>query len=127
MNAIPSADQFANSDVQVPRFREAGDVTLDLYLCDARIEDRWLGLHPREFALFWWLAEHPGKRMTSQQLQAGVWSIDVAPETGSVAMLMARVRAKLDCFGLSRLIATHRDGGYFLDAPIDPGEAGSGV
>lgn len=119
MNAIPSADQFANSDVQILRFREAGDVTLYLYLRNARIEDRWLGLHPREFALFWWLAEHPGQRMTSQQLQAGFWPIDIAPESGGIAMLMARVRAKLEAFGLACLIAAHPDGGYFLDVPAE--------
>ena len=119
MNAITPPGQFPDRDVMIPRFREAGDVTLDLFHRDGRIEDRWLGFHPREFALIWRLAEHPGERMTRRQLLAEVWRIHFDPETNSVAVHVARVRAKLEPFGLSRLIATHPDGGYFLDAPSE--------
>ena len=105
------------SDVMIPRFREAGEVTLDLFHRDGRIADRWLAFHPREFALVWRLAKHPGERMTRRQLLAEVWRIHIDPETNSVAVHVARVRAKLEPFGLSRLIATHPQGGYFLDTP----------
>lgn len=117
MNAITAPDQFPDSDVMIPRFREAGDVTLDLFHRDGRIEDRWLGFNPREFALLWRLAEQPGERMTRRQLLAEVWRIHFEPETNSVAVHVARVRSKLEPFGLARLIGTHPDGGYFLDAP----------
>lgn len=117
MNAITQPAQCPGSDVMIPRFRDAGDVTLDLFHRDGRIDDRWLGLHPREFALIWQLAQQPGVRMTRRQLLAEVWRIHFEPETNSVAVHVARVRAKLEPFGLSRLIATHPDGGYFLDAP----------
>lgn len=117
MNAITSPGQFPGRDVMIPRFRDAGDVTLDLFHCDGRIDDRWLGFHPREFALIWQLAEHPGERMTRRQLLAEVWRIHIEPETNSVAVHVARVRAKLEPYGLARLIATHPEGGYFLDAP----------
>lgn len=123
MNAIPHRDQFPDSDVMIPRFREAGDITLDLFHRDGRVEDRWLALHPREFALLWRLAEQPGERLTRQQLLAEVWRIHFAPETNSLAVHVARVRAKLAPFGLARLIATHPDGGYFLDAPPGAGLA----
>lgn len=117
MNAIVPPGQFPESDTLIPRFREAGDVTLDLFHRDGRVEDSWLGLHPREFALIWQLAEHPGERMSRRRLLADVWRINFEPETNSVAVHVARVRAKLEFFGLARLIATHPDGGYFLDAP----------
>lgn len=117
MNAVPAPRQFPGSDAMLPRFREAGDVTLDLFHRDGRVEDRWLALHPREFALLWRLAEQPGQRITRQQLLAEVWRIHFEPETNSVAVHVARVRAKLEPFGLARLIGTHPDGGYFLDAP----------
>lgn len=117
MNAIPSPEQFPEDDVMIPRFREAGDVTLDLFHRDGRVVDRWLGLHPREFALLWRMAERPGERMTRRQLLAEVWRIHFEPETNSVAVHVARVRAKLEPFGLARLIGTHPQGGYYLDAP----------
>ena len=120
MNAILPADRRGGSgnDVMIPRFRNAGDVTLDLFHRDGRIEDRWLGFHPREFALLWRLAENPGEHMTRRQLLTEVWRIDFDPETNSVAVHVARVRAKLDPFGYARLIATHAQGGYFLDPSL---------
>jgi DNA-binding response OmpR family regulator len=111
---------FPSSDTLIPRFREAGDVTLDLFHRDARVDDRWLGLHPREFELLWRLAEQPGKQLTRRQLLADVWRISFEPETNSLAVHVARVRAKLEPFGLARIVATHPEGGYFLDTPPGP-------
>lgn len=121
MNAVPPSGQFPENDRLIPRFREAGDVTLDLFHRDGRVEDRWLALHPREFELLWRLAEQPGERLTRQQLLADVWRINFDPETNSLAVHVARVRAKLEPFGLARMLATHPDGGYFLNAPPGPG------
>jgi two-component system, OmpR family, response regulator len=122
VNAPVTPGGFPGHDAVMPRFREAGDVTLDLFHRDGRIDGRWLGLHPREFALLWRLAETPGERLTRRDLLAEVWRIHIEPETNSVAVHVARVRAKLEPFGLARLIATHPEGGYFLDAP--PGQGG---
>lgn len=120
MNAIPSPGWFPDSGAMLPRFREVGDVTLDLLHRDGRVIGSWLGLHPREFALLWRLAEQPGERITRRQLLAEVWRIHFEPETNSVAVHVARVRAKLEPFGLARLIGTHPDGGYFLNMPPWP-------
>ncbi|MEO0463142.1 MAG: winged helix-turn-helix domain-containing protein [Pseudomonadota bacterium] len=115
---MPSA--FPDSDTLIPRFREAGDVTLDLLHRDGRVEDQWLALHPREFELLWRLAQEPGKRLTRKQLLEDVWRIQYEPETNSLAVHVARVRAKLQPFGLARILATHAEGGYYLDTPPGP-------
>ncbi|MEL6237804.1 MAG: winged helix-turn-helix domain-containing protein [Pseudomonadota bacterium] len=120
MNSNSVSASFPDGDSFIPRFREAGDVTLDLLHRDGRVEDRWLRLHPREFELLWRLAEEPGKPMTKRQLLADVWRITFEPQTNSVAVHVARVRAKLQPFGLSRILATHPQGGYYLDAPPGP-------
>lgn len=117
MNAPVTPVRLSDGEAMMPRFREAGDVTLDLFHRDARVEDRWLGLHPREFALMWRLADCPGERMTRRALLADVWRIHIEPETNSLAVHVARLRAKLEPFGLARLIATHPEGGYYFDAP----------
>ena len=57
----------------------------------------------------------------ARDLLADVWRINHDPETNSLAVHVARVRAKLDDFGLAQLVQTHPDGGYFIDAPKDPG------
>lgn len=121
MTSIANYNIVPDGDSSIPRFREAGDVTLDLFHRDGRIEDRWLGFHPREFELIWRLAEQPGVPMTRKQLLADVWRIYHEPETNSVAVHVARVRAKLQPFGLAKIVLTHPDGGYYLDAPDDPG------
>lgn len=99
----------------VPRFREVGDVTLDLMHRDGRVEDRWLGLHPREFQLLWRLLESPGEPVSRRQLLSEVWRIDYEPNTNSVAVHVARVRSKLAVYGLSGILLTHPDGGYLVD------------
>lgn len=115
MNAAKPVSDSPDHDVMIPRFRMIGEITLDLFHRDGRIADSWIGLHPREFALFWRLAQQPGVPLTRRQLLAEVWRIHFDPETNSVAVHVARVRAKLEPFGLARLIATHPGGGYYLD------------
>ena len=122
MNSTAVTRFFSGSDAMIPRFRDAGDVTLDLFHRDGRVDDRWVGFHPREFELLWRLAEQPGQRVSKRQLLAEVWRINFEPETNSVAVHVARVRSKLEPFGLSSILATHPDGGYFLDAPPATGD-----
>lgn len=114
------APVFPDADTHIPRFREAGEVTLDLIHRDGRVADRWLGFNLREFELIWRLAEQPGERMTRRQLLHGVWRLGFEGEGGSLSVLVARIRGKLAPFGLSRLVASHARGGYFLDPATGP-------
>ena len=102
-------------------------MTLDLLHRDGRVDDCWLGLHPREFALIWRLAQEPGQRVSKRQLLADVWRITFEPETNSVAVHVARVRAKLQPFGLDRLLATHPNGGYYVQTGAPNGSLTRGV
>jgi len=99
---------------QMPRFRAAGPVQLDLFHRDARVADRWLGLHPREFALLWRLAERPGSRITRSQLLTDVWRLNHEPETNRVEVHVSRLRGKLATAGLQAIVATDPRGGYTL-------------
>ena len=124
MNSTAASRLIAANDAMLPRFREIGDVTLDLFHRDARVDDNWLGFHPREFELLWRLAEVPGERVTKRQLLADVWRINFEPETNSVAVHVARVRSKLEPYGLASLLATHPEGGYFVDTPVETPDFG---
>jgi len=96
------------------RYREAGPVELDLFHRDGRIDKQWLGLHPREFALLWRLAENPGERVTRRQLLSDVWRIEHDPETNSVEVHISRLRSKLAISKAGWLVVTDPQGGYRL-------------
>lgn len=98
----------------MPRRRWAGPAMLDLFHRDARIDGSWLGLHPREFALLWRLAETPYGRVTRRELLADVWRLDHVPETNSLEVHVSRLRAKLAISRCSWLVQTHPEGGYQL-------------
>lgn len=126
MNSTAAFNLFPDGDTLIPRFREVGHITLDLFHRDGRVDDRWLGLHPREFGLLWRLAEQPGEQVTKRQLLTDVWRINFEPETNSVAVHVARVRSKLSVFGLSSIVVTHPDGGYFLEPVTESSAFGAG-
>lgn len=124
--ALPSATSLAELDIRarrlarlpgmVPREREAGPVTLDLFHRDGRVGQSWLALHPREFALIWRLAETPGFPVTRPELLRDVWRLRHEPETNSVQVHVSRLRSKLAAHGLGALVETDPAGGYLLAA-----------
>lgn len=101
----------------LPRWRNLGPLTLDLFHRDARRGPRWLSLHPREFGVIWRLADTPGERVTRRQLLQDVWRINHEPETNSVEVHVSRLRAKLAGAGCEGLVATAPEGGYRLAQP----------
>jgi DNA-binding response OmpR family regulator len=92
----------------------AGPVTLDLFHRDGRVDKRWLGLHPREFALFWRLAEAQGERVSRRALLTDVWRLEHDPESNRLEVHVSRLRSKLAIFRLSWLVVTDPRGGYRL-------------
>lgn len=98
----------------LPRWRDIGPLTLDLFHRDARHGSRWLALHPREFGVLWRLADTPGMRVTRKQLIADVWRLNHEPETNSVEVHVSRLRAKLAVAGCETLVETAPEGGYRL-------------
>ena len=108
------AFRLGSNASSMQRHRQAGPVTLDLFHRDGRIEDQWLGFHPREFALLWRLAESPGMRVSRRELLADVWRLDHDPETNSVEVHISRLRSKLAISRACWLIVTDPRGGYRL-------------
>lgn len=98
----------------LPRWRNLGPLTLDLFHRDARQGARWLSLHPREFGLLWRLADTPGERVTRAQLLKDVWRLNHEPETNSVEVHVSRLRSKLKDCGCKGLVETAPEGGYRL-------------
>lgn len=101
----------------LPRFRDVDGLVLDLFARDAFADDRPLGLHPREFALLWRLADTPGVPVSKSELVSDVWRLGYVPETNSIAVHVSRLRTKLAIAGYDALIHTSPAGGYVLVLP----------
>ncbi len=114
MNALPGLGHFPATEVATSRFREAGDLTLDLFHHDGRVDDRWLGLHAREFAILWRLAARPGRAVTRAELVADLSRVRFGCNAGNIGEHVDRLAAKLAGFGLAGLVAVHPEGGYLL-------------
>ena len=106
--------KLKRSASRLPRVLTAGPITLDLLHRDARDGKGWIGLHPREFALLWRLAETPGRRVSRTELLRDVWRMQHVPETNSLEVHVSRLRAKLAISRCAWLVRTHPDRGYYL-------------
>lgn len=116
-------EAFAKS---LPRKRKVGPVVLDIFYRDGQVGGSWLGLHPREFALLWRLAETPYTPVSRRQLLADVWRMEHPPETNSLEVHVSRLRAKLAISRCGWLVQTHPDGGYQLGGDALGGFRGFG-
>lgn len=115
MNAPLASCFFDAADRAGERFREAGDLTLDRLHQDARVEDRWLRLQPREFLLLWHLAGSPGERVDETRRVADLGRSGSGEASGDVASLLAHLRTRLAAVGLSDLIVSDGEGRHRLD------------
>lgn len=111
--------RLARAALAMPRRLGAGPVELDLMHRDGRVAGSWLGLHPREFALLWRLAETPGERVSRAQLLSEVWRLDHVPQTNSLEVHVSRLRAKLAISKADWLVRTDPRGGYRLASEGD--------
>ena len=82
----------------------------------AKLENRTLDLTFKEFELLKFLAQHPGRVFTRQQLLQEVWGYDYFGGTRTVDVHVRRLRAKLGPEN-ETLIGTVRNVGYRFVLP----------
>lgn len=102
-----------------PRAIEVGALRVDPGTHEASYRGRPLTLTPREFALLAFLARHPGRVHSREELLRKVWGYDYVGETRTVDVHIRRLRAKLG--ERQRVIETITGSGYKLALP--PGAA----
>ncbi len=101
---------------QASRILRVADLTLDAELRTAKRGEREVPLTPQEFALLWFLAEHPGRVHTRAELLAHVWNVHHDPGTNVVDVYMGYLRRKIDRDAAHPLVHTVRGVGYLLRA-----------
>ena len=88
----------------------AAELTIDPDTYAAKLKGRPLDLTYKEFELLKFLAQHPGRVFTRDQLLREVWGYDYFGGTRTVDVHVRRLRAKLG--DLEQLIGTVRNVGY---------------
>jgi len=93
-----------------------GELTIEEDTYTARLRGRALELTYKEFELLKFLAQHPGRVFTREQLVTEVWGYDFFGGTRTVDVHVRRLRAKLGPEHES-LIGTVRNVGYKMVPP----------
>jgi DNA-binding response OmpR family regulator len=73
-----------------------GDLELDAGSRDVRLDGEEVRLTAREFELLWFLASHPRRVFSRDQLMLGVWGYEAALDTGTVTVHVRRLREKIE-------------------------------
>jgi DNA-binding response OmpR family regulator len=109
----------ADPDAHVIR---SGEVVVDDATYTAKIGGRSLDLTFKEFELLKFLAQHPGRVFSRQQLLQEVWGYDYFGGTRTVDVHVRRLRAKLGVEN-ETLIGTVRNVGYRFVVPAKEKES----
>jgi DNA-binding response OmpR family regulator len=109
----------ADPDAHVIR---SGDVTIDDAAYTAKVGGRPLDLTFKEFELLKFLAQHPGRVFSREQLLQDVWGYDYFGGTRTVDVHVRRLRAKLGPEH-ETLIGTVRNVGYRFVLPAKSQDA----
>ena len=72
------------------------DLELDASTREVRKSGSELKLTAKEFDLLWFLASHPRKVFSRDQLMSRVWGYEAALDTGTVTVHMRRLREKIE-------------------------------
>jgi DNA-binding response OmpR family regulator len=73
-----------------------GDLEIDGPAREVRRADSSLKLTAKEFDLLWFLASHPRRVFSRDQLMASVWGYTAALDTGTVTVHVRRLREKIE-------------------------------
>ncbi|WP_101848546.1 winged helix-turn-helix transcriptional regulator [Zhihengliuella sp. ISTPL4] len=110
-------------EVAEPARVQASGVTIDEQSYSAKLHGRPLDLTYKEFQLLHFLATHPSRVFTREQLLSEVWGYDYFGGTRTVDVHVRRLRAKLG--DQEQIIGTVRNVGYRFNVYEDDTLVGS--
>jgi DNA-binding response OmpR family regulator len=73
-----------------------GDIEIDAAAREVRKRGNTLNLTAREFELLWFLASHPRRVFSRDQLMSRVWGYEPAFDSGTITVHVRRLREKIE-------------------------------
>ena len=110
VKAVLRRTSLANQDGNRVLFYPGLTVNYDSHLVE--VDGRKVSLTPKEFELLWFLASHPGKVYSREQLLSYVWDYDYLGDPRTVDTHIKRLREKLESGVKQRYIRTVWGRGY---------------
>lgn len=110
----PSTAEGDEPDPASPRALHFADFDVDFERGELRVRGAVIALRPKSFALLVYLARHPGRLLSKDELIGAVWP-DVAVTDDSLVQCISELRAALGD-GDQHLIKTVPRRGYLLEA-----------
>ena len=89
LRRIKPAREEAKKDVSI------GNLYIDISNYIVKVDDRKIDMPPKEIELLYYLATHPMRVFTREQLLKGVWDSDYKGDTRTVDVHIKRIREKL--------------------------------
>ncbi|MFQ3616772.1 MAG: response regulator transcription factor [Cyanobacteriota bacterium] len=93
------------------------DLQLHLATLTVQRQDLSIQLSTREFQLMEYLMRHPQQVLTRDQIEQALWEWNMQPESKAVAILIHRLRSRLQLLGAETWVQTVYGMGYRLSVP----------
>jgi DNA-binding response OmpR family regulator len=113
-------DEFNNSPAvpETPGMQPLlfGNLTIDTFRREVRLDDKPLALKPKEFELLLYLAQHRGQALSREQILQSVWGWDFTGDSRTVDVHIRWLREKIEPVPANpQRILTVRGAGYRFD------------
>lgn len=118
---IRLAIEAANAEMMGDSTIATSGIVIDDATYSAKVHNKPMDLTFKEFELLRFLAQHPGRVFSREQLLSEVWGYDYFGGTRTVDVHVRRLRAKLG--DLESLIGTVRNRGYCFNLSKDDEQA----
>lgn len=113
VRAMVRRSEMVSGAENLPEILATGNLSFDLQARVVRLNGLEMELKPKEYDLLTFLATHPGRAYTRDQLLDHVWGYDYVGDTRTVDVHIRWLREKIEVDpGSPRLIITIRGTGY---------------
>lgn len=92
------------------------DLTVDIERRSVSRGGKEIALLPKEFSILEYMVRNQGIVLSREQLENQIWNYEYSGNSNNIDVYMSKLRKKIDCEGMCRLLHTIRGVGWVLRA-----------